>query len=136
MGRNGLRIRPFEAHSHFPSIANPPRTQIPPGNSKNQHFPKNRKILNPRTFPWYGPNGESLLRTQNGHGHVVRVCPGSVSGARQTKIVTKSFKIYKPMYCAARPFHSRSPLTDVSSSLSCLAPDRFTAASIRLDCNS
>ena len=44
MARNGLRIRPFEAHSHFQSIANPPRPQIPPENSKNQHFPKNQKI--------------------------------------------------------------------------------------------
>ena len=36
--RNGLRIRAFEAHSHFPSIANPPRPQKPTENSKNQHF--------------------------------------------------------------------------------------------------
>ena len=44
MARNELRIRPFEAHSHFLSIANPPRPQIPPENSKNQHFSKNPKI--------------------------------------------------------------------------------------------
>ena len=43
-GRNGLRIRPFEAHSHFQSIANPPGPQIPPENSQNPHCPKNRKI--------------------------------------------------------------------------------------------
>ena len=44
MGRNDLKIRPFEAHSHFQSIANPPRPQIPQENSPNPHFPKNQKI--------------------------------------------------------------------------------------------
>ena len=44
MARNELRIGVFEAHSHFLSIANPPRPQILPKISKNQHFSKNRKI--------------------------------------------------------------------------------------------
>ena len=42
MARNDLRIRPFEAHSHFPSIANPPRLQTPQENPKNPHLPKNQ----------------------------------------------------------------------------------------------
>ena len=44
MDRFGLRGRPFEAHSHFQSIANPPRPQIPPENSKYRHVPKNPGI--------------------------------------------------------------------------------------------
>ena len=39
-----LRIRLFESHSHFLSIANPPRPHIPPENSKNPHFSKNPQI--------------------------------------------------------------------------------------------
>ena len=57
MSRFELRIRPFEAHSHFQSIANPPRPQIPPENSKNQHFPKNQKIRKSGV----GGNGRSPL---------------------------------------------------------------------------
>ena len=48
MARYELRIRPFEAHSHFQSIANPPRPQIPMENFQKSTFsesPQNPKIL-------------------------------------------------------------------------------------------
>ena len=54
--RNDLRIRPFEAHSHFQSIANLSRPQIPPENPQNPHFPKNPKI---RESAGVGGNGRS-----------------------------------------------------------------------------
>ena len=44
MARNGLRIRPFEAHSLFTAIANPPRPQILSEQFKTLHVRKNRKI--------------------------------------------------------------------------------------------
>ena len=50
MVRKGLRIRPVEGHSHFPSIANPPR---PPPRWKNQSHifrKKNQKSQILRTF--------------------------------------------------------------------------------------
>ena len=56
----GLRIRLFESHRRRLSIAHPPRPQTPPENSQNQHFSKNPKIPKSETFPWYGPNRESL----------------------------------------------------------------------------
>ena len=62
--RNGLRIRPFEAHSHFPSIANPPRPQIPPENSPNPHFPKNPKIQKSGNPPGSAAMGGAPLNTK------------------------------------------------------------------------
>ena len=59
MALPGLRIRPFESQSHFLSIANPPRPQIPPENSQNRPFPKNRKI---RESAGVGGNGRSPFR--------------------------------------------------------------------------
>ena len=61
IARNGMRIRPFEAHSHSPSIANPPRPQIPPENSKNQHFPKNQKIQKSGNPPGSAAMGGAAL---------------------------------------------------------------------------
>ena len=44
MARNKIRIRPFEARSHFLSIANPPRPQIPMKFSQKSTFPQIQKI--------------------------------------------------------------------------------------------
>ena len=69
VARSGLIIRRFESYRRHLSIAHSPIPQIPPGNSKDHHFPKDRKIPNPRIFPLYGPSGGSLLQAPNGHGH-------------------------------------------------------------------
>ena len=59
MARYELRIHLFEAHSHFQSIANPHRSQIPPENSKNKHFPKDPKIKKSGIPLGVGGNGRS-----------------------------------------------------------------------------
>ena len=51
MPQFGLRIGVFESHSHFQSIANPPRHQIPRENHQNPHFSKNQKIRKPGNPP-------------------------------------------------------------------------------------
>ena len=56
MARYELRIRLFEAHSHFLSIATPPRPQIP---WENQHFSENPKIPKSGIPPGVGGNGRS-----------------------------------------------------------------------------
>ena len=61
MARNGVRIRPFEAHSHFQSIANPPRPQIPPENLKHLHFSKNQKIRKFGNPPGSAAMGRAVL---------------------------------------------------------------------------
>ena len=64
VAQNGLRIRPFEAHSHFPSIANPPILQIPQENSKNLHFPKKSQNPKIRESAGVGSNGRSPLNSR------------------------------------------------------------------------
>ena len=73
IGRNGLRIRPFEAHSHFQSIANPPRPQIPPEKLKNRHFPKNRKIRKSGNPPGSAAMGGAPLNNPKSLQHSLQM---------------------------------------------------------------
>ena len=56
MARNELRIRPFEVHSHFQSIANPSQTPNPTRKLQQSTFLKNQKI--PKS--WNSPGSAAM----------------------------------------------------------------------------